>query len=456
MGILLWFRRLLGKFWTRLFGERDFILWVENLMELLFQSLRSECDMAIAERALSVHGKYRDRLPYPILFKLRTLKTNTDNVEVVEEIGGPANTLLSVLRGADPAGTNPRRGWLLKSRYAVPAPCMITDHVLDAKYTMFAGLDFSVIDERTILMYTDPGDIGWTETAMPDADGNMVYYYKVFGWAPPSEAMEDNVAAFESPLLCRYADIVWDIHQNGATELLARRLLGAACGSVVCTRAGVITDMWDEEGGALHCLTVADVLYSSRETPAPGIHAGVEVPAGAVLFGGARFYSGEFDAQYEDVPGIYVMTDAGEMFAANIDDMQALVLDDGQRLLPLAASASVESAYAERCAKCAGLSAPYVAVPDALNPCAFILNKVRGGCYLLLLSSVHDVRLIAAALSCIRASAVASGMTRVYLKVDTEPITASASASATALRTAIATTLSAGVKDMSATARVFI
>jgi len=445
-------KQLLGGFWSRMFGERDFILWVENLFSFLAAGKQGDYDRAVADRALSLIDNKQTRLPYCILLLCSSEK---DGVET-SAVGHPANSLLSVLHGADPGGLDADRGWSLMPDRPVPRPTMLSAHVSGHGYTLFAGLDFDVEDTGALTLYVSPAALDWPTECLMSKDGVLHTYYKVFGWADPVPPMEDAVAAFESRALCEDAVATWRVHQEGATVLSAASLLCSACDSVVCAASGSVDDIWTEEAGRLHCMLVDGHLYSSYANIRADLAVGSVVRAGDVLFGPARFYFGALTASPTDVPGIHVMTDAGEVFARNREDTSSLSIN-GEYVLGVEAAPDVLSAYVNRCAELIKLRAPYISVPASCNPCRFILERLRAGSYMLMTATTDNVVKLSAALECVRRSAAASGLFQVYINAKAEPvIPASMSISASAMHCGVCTVISVGIANVAARARVFI
>lgn len=439
--------RLLGRFWTRLVGDHDLILWVEKVTGMLAGAQRSALDSWYSGRALCQDTPSRERLPFVLLLRRSG------------EQGHPARPLLDVLNGASAAELDAAAGWSLKARMPFPRPVMLSDHVVGAQHALFAGVDFDVANERTLVLYDDPETMGWETVALQDADGGVSDYYRLFGWARPEDAVEDAVAAFEAPELAGgdLAEVAWRVHQNGATMADARLLLGMAGGCVVCRKSGIVHEMWDEDGGARHCAVIGDVLYASTLSPAPGIVEGASVLAGDTVFGDMVCVDGHDAATnpelYDAIPGIYVTTDAGSLYARNASmAADTRTLQDGSELrtLPLRrgqTGTEAVGAYVARCAELASDdSVPKLDVPATVNPCRFVLDRLRAGCFFVAMVAADGARKLSAALRCLRRSSAAGGFVDVYIRATGEPATATMSpVGASALRAAVSVSATAMV-----------
>jgi hypothetical protein len=136
------------------------------------------------------------------------------------------------------------------------------------------------------------------------------------------------------------------------------------------------------------------------------VSASDSVKAGDVLIGDMRCYPelvlGQ-DGLYspaspsaDEVPGIHVMTDAGEMYAAN--ESRAALDQDGVAVLPLEADQGTVAAYKRRCADLHAAGAPGPDIPGSVNPCLFVLDTLRAGCYMIMTASTDSVKKASAAL----------------------------------------------------------
>lgn len=468
-----WARKIgeiIGKFWTRLFGGRDFILAVENAVGLAASRHQALLDRWLAERAMSLDGKYQDRLPYVLLLRKTCISKDAAGTPVaaVDATGGLTPSPLQILNdpAMDVSTVSTDRGYALRMLYLSPAPAIITDHALDSTVTLFSGLDYVYDGDGWLRFFVDPSGLGWPTMLAQDSEGNTVECYRLFGWMRATDALEDAVAAFESPELAGYARDAWDIHQNGATVLSAKRLLADVTGSVVCVQDGEVKAVWTEDCGTLNCAIIGDRLYSSRSAPASALEPGNTLAAGDTVFGDMTCYPRKVvddngvvsygAPSASEIPGVHVMTGVGELFADNSDSMSADSFS-GTRVLPLRLNGLRSDAYGQECARLQAAGAPSIEVPAKLNPCRFVIERLRaGGCFLACVTA-SSLRELSAAMACLRRSAVAGGVSRVYVRAAGEGVSAHVSSvSAAATGAAVAVSVSARVSAAAANARVTI
>lgn len=452
-------RKLLGRFWHFAFSGHDFIHGVESIHTLFGNARQAGQDKWAASLIAQAESKHQDNVPYPVyLISRHTTKDSNGAISVVSGITKPAATLESLLNGESAVGSvQSAGGWTLKLFQPVPEPVQLADHVIDFTKTLFNGPDYDWFGDY-ILFHVDPAKFELDEVQLIDGEGNLCSCYKLFGWAPPSTCVADMVAAFESPELASPGGKAWNIHQKGATHFSAKRLLAEASSSVVSDTDGIVSRVWREQGSI--CMLVDKTPYYAPLDTQRNYSVGDTVHKGDVLFGTLLMMSGAAIADSgissDLVPGIRVMTDAGEMVAPNQN--KAVLEESGVRILPLQASAPIEAAYKKRCIELHDVSnCPQVELEATVNPFLFIMQKLRRGRSVFASLAVSRVRTISAALACIRRSMNAAGLLTVYVRAEGDTVGVTLSGfTAEAGNGAVAVDATVTIKEMAAAAEVVI
>ena len=171
---------------------------------------------------------------------------------------------------------------------------------------------------------------------------------------------------------------------------------------------------------------VGNKPYISKDMP--NVANGDFVAPGTVLFGSLAVYKGTDDVDPTEVPGIKVMTDAGQLTALNDDEMEPVKVS-GMYLLPLTGNAVSVHAYRDVCvANMQNSLCPYIQVGDydmvtgeiKVNPYKFITQRLRRGRAVTVRLIANGLDYLAAALRCIRKSSCASGIVNVYVAAKTD------------------------------------
>ena len=452
-------RKLLGRFWHFAFKGHDFIHGVESTHTLFGNARQAGQDKWAASLVARAESRHQDNVPYPVyLISRHSIKDSNGAVSVVSGITKPASTLESLLNGEAAVGSvQSAGGWTLKLFQPVPEPVQLADHVIDFTKTLFNGPDYDWFGDY-ILFHVDPAKLGLDEIQLIDSEGSLCSCYRLFGWSQPSTCMADMVAAFESPELASPGGKAWNIHQNGATHFSAKQLLAAASSSVVSEIDGVVSRVWREQGGI--CLLVNKTPYYAPLSSQRNYSVGDTVHKGDVLFGTLLMMSGATipasGVSSNLVPGIRVMTDAGEMVAPN--QTQTVTIESGVRILPLQASAPIETAYKKQCIKLHDTSnCPQIELGATVNPFLFIMQKLRRGRSVFASLTVNSVRAVAAALDCIRRNMNAAGLFTVYVRAEGDTVGVTLSGfTAEAGNGAVAVDATVTIKEMAAVAKVVI
>ncbi len=418
MNWMLRFRRLLGRFWHDIFEDAEFLLGVEYLHSLYAKLIENQYlnwRNGMIAKDTSVE---QDMQPVVVYLQADT----TREWYPLEKIFAPTDegraSAYSFANNAMAAGDTNTGGWLTDSKDPVPDPVYMLDHVYGYTKMLVKGLDYDVQDSH-FLFYVDPATLGLPVVKMLDKDGLPHRYYKLFGYPRRESKVCDPVTGFESSWLNPFSDIVWDIHQNGATFYNMKQLLGKATDSVICEKAGDIDGTWTEQDW--NCLSVDGKVYMSKY---PANVSSGHVEQGDVLFGSLRVWRGTDSPTADQIPGIRVQTDAGELVAMNQDDMEPYDVD-GLLVLPLTGvtddALTVEN-YKIICGINSGdARCPYIQVPTAVNPYKFIMRTLRRGRSVAIRLVATELNTLAAALACLRKSTCASGLMNVYVADENDP-----------------------------------
>lgn len=290
--------RVLGYFWNNLFTDTLFIqgiCFLHSLFGKLSEMRHSNWLSGLIPASTEAE---QDNPPFIIYIDVMSIHEETASY-------------YDAISGSKALGTkadNP--GWVAYCKEEIPQPYMLKDHIFKSKRALFAKYDFEYRNKK-FLFYMDPNTLGFDTIKIIDADGELKVYYRLFGYARRDTVISDPVTAFYSQDLNPYADVVWDMHQNGATVKNVKKLLAGTSGSVVCEKAGTVADVWVEQG--YNCMLVDDKVYMSAA--AANYETGASVNSGDILFGDLRVYSNGDEPDAEDAPGLRVRTDAGELVA---------------------------------------------------------------------------------------------------------------------------------------------
>lgn len=462
-------KNLLGKFWSLMFQDDDFIRGVENAHALLSKSGQYRLDRWDAESVASSSDTYFDPLPFIIYIRKSSFLDSQGSGEIVSDVHHPAVPMELVLNGDACLGDeSDSAGWVCTSLYEIPAPFCISNHSVDYSSILYRGIDYTW-DGKNLVFCVNPESLGFDTVALTDDSGILHTYYRAFGWKVPEETINDAVRAFDSNILAgAAANAAWAVHQHGATWFNIKKLLAAVTDSIVCDTAGVVTHVWEEQGRK--CLLVNDshVYYPSQAGIEPEFDHGDNVKSGDILFGGLRMAYADDLSDSEsssDFPGVLVRTDAGELMAMNV--RSAVHVDsNGVKTLPLSGDAGKLAEYRYICARnIMQYGCPEIAIPDTVNPMKFICSRLRAGRAALVSIKSNGSQALADALDCVRKNINALGILTVNIKADTtgwkEPaktiLNASAEAfTATAGHAAVATCARLKLQEMFTTAGICI
>lgn len=433
-------RNILGKFWYIVFQELDFLHgleYVESLYASLIENSHTNWFGGLIAKSLGVK---QEDLPFVIYIEK-------------DSITHPIYDLDSILTSSEYTfqTLNENGGWVAKVANTIKQPHILQDHIKNWSHAWIEDLDFRYKNNE-ILFFTDPQSFNLPVVKKATSTGEVKLYYRMFGMPSNPARSSDMVYGFISPELVPYADVVWDMHQNGASWYLIKQLLAAVTDTVVAqnsgtvrisedTRANGFSDYWVENEH--HCLKVGDRVYHSKQPLAPWIVDGYTVTPGTILFGSTAFSRGRGDADPADIPGIGVLTDVGPLVAVNTDNpISSTSYESGGKIhyiLPLMTKDNeISAAYVNKCKALIDKKAPelYCQVPASVNPYDFVVNKIRRGRSGIVRIFNTITPKLAEALNCIRKCMHAGGILSVYVNTETEilvPLTVTAAASVSAI-----------------------
>ena len=408
-------KELLCRFWYDIFSDGDFIPGVEFWLSLysritgfrLFNWRKGQ----IAADTTSLP----DTVQFPVYIDSVEVQREWYSLDHLWE-SGSAEELLTGSYTTD--AQKDAMGWTAPVWLPIKEPMLLQTHLYGDTLTFVEGLDYS-FENGWFTFYVDISKLDLPRVTVTDSTGYPHVLYRLFGTAKPVAKICDAVTGFESQWLNPYCNIAWDIHQNGVTFLNAKQLLGKASNSVICENEGIVSSDWTEQGYT--CVRVGDRVYRSLTQNEPAnIAGGTAVTAGDVLFGSLKMYKGADTPLASEIPGIKVMTDAGELTAYNSNLTIVTDQESGTEILPLAGNSDVVEAYHAVCVRNgANANCPSISIPtdenDKVNPYLFVSQKLRRGRSVVVRMETDDVETTNAAINCIRKSCCASGMVNIFL-----------------------------------------
>lgn len=400
-------RTILGKFWYIVFKELGFIFGLE-LLEGMYAKLLENAHLNWFAGLIAKNlGIKPDHAPFVIYIDKDRCK----------QLGYSAADFFASdqIEASQP---NPDAGYLAPVLNVVPIPYILQDHLVNYKHVWFKGCDYEYTDGALSFKANIPiSDYGLSEVMrIRPGSTEPVLCYRIFGWTRRTVRFSDAVYGLLDPMLVDYADIVWNMHQNGATRYLAKKLLAATSYSLVSDNAGTVVDVWDEDNGTLHCVQVGDKVYYSTDPVVVAVTAGTEVKAGTVLFGTTSFPEDtDTDPTQEAIPGVDVMTDVGRQRALN--QSSTPVTYGNSYILNLSGG----TLYEDRCKQliddqtCPRINAT---AADYENPYLFITRILRRNRDLVCVVSTPGP-LFDNAVECIRKHMHAGGILSIYVNAET-------------------------------------
>jgi len=436
-----WIKRIrfiLGAFWYRMFADQDFLLGVEYLLGVFFRVTGYKMDNWVAGMFPMLPAVYPSDMPYVIYLDVSSLHKEwyswqqfvNQDVQLHEvtpeegdsywEVGGPDDEDYLATEGAG-------KGWVVDIVEPVPEPSYMMNHLYKWTLTLTNGPDFKFAGNQ-ILFYKDPTLLNLPSVKVTTKDGELKVYWKLICTIDKTVNYYSAVSGFMSPELNDCADVVWDIHQNGATYYNAKKLLAAVTDGVVCDEDGAINERWEEQGWTF--LRVEDKIYGSKETC--NYNAGASVKKGDILFGSMKFYKGSENPDSASIPGIRVRTDAGELVAENTDKRVVQVSVSGStfNVLPLTGDVDTLVDYLNICIRNSmDPRCPSIKVEDPnetrrnngiINPYKFVMQTLRKGRTCAVRLTATSVSKLEAAIQVLRKSTNLGGLITMYVKDSSE------------------------------------
>lgn len=432
-------KQLLGRFWSVVFASQDFLSGMESTMALSCRVQQAGHDEWVAGSIYDSDDRYPDSLPFIVYIP-------------VDSVGRPGVSYADAINGVAELGASEQGGYAARSLYPIPHPVSLADHVSGYTVTLLDRFDYTC-DGQQFLFHVDLASLNLPVVALTDEEGNVQPNYRLFGWAALSEPVHDAVVAFHGGSLNHVSEAVWDMHQRGATNYNVKKLLAGITGSVVCDKGGVIDDIWTEQN--LRCMYIAGKAYSAPATAPVGLDSegntlavGMNVEAGQILFGDLKVYNSRQAIPATAIPGLHVMTDAGEMVAPNqtVSTPYGVGLDlEGDNL----------AAYREICQQYEDdPRCPAVAVPASYNPMMFVMQRMRKGRAVAISLVARNLQAVSDAIACIRRCSSAAGMVNAYVQAEGDTLSVNASFTASAGMAAVATVATITIKEMFAEAEL--
>lgn len=432
-------RQLLGRFWSVVFSSQDFLSGMESTMALSCQVQQAGHDEWVDGSVYNSDDRYPDNLPFAVYIP-------------VASVGRPSVSYADMINGVAAIGSTEAGGYAAVSLYPIPHPAYMADHVSGYTVTLLDKFDYTC-DGQQFLLHVDLASLDLPVVALTDADGNVQPYYKLFGWSALPAPVHDAVVAFHGGALNNVSEAVWDMHQRGATNYNVKKLLAGITGSVVCDKDGVIDEIWTEQD--LRCMYIAGKVYCAPATAPVGMDSegvmlavGMTVEAGQILFGDLKVYTSKQAIPAAAIPGLHVMTDAGELVAPNqtVSQPNGVGLDlEGDNI---AAYRTICQQY-ENDPRC-----PAIDVPASYNPMLFVMQRMLKGRAVAISLVARNLQAVSDAIACIRRCSSAAGMVNAYVQAEGDTLSVNASFTASAGMAAVSTVATITIKEMFAEAEL--
>ena len=348
-----------------------------------------------------------------LIKEITDLKKGTKTAYIDKE----ATSFDSVLNGSTELGAqNTDSYFVVKPLYAISKPWMLqcTSEVND-ELVFISGADFK-FESGVFVFGFDIRKLGLKELEIKISDTETATVYKLLYLSKPTlQAKEFNYIT-ETPSLADCVSLIWHMQLFSASVLDIKRLLATVTESVFCTKDGIVTHSWIEQG--YQHLLIADELYSAPLSTKCHVQHGDNVKAGQLLFGSLilNTYKDELPS-YEEVPGITVQTDVGEVQLLNKE--QDAVQYGDTYYLPVVADVDTKAAYYKRCQELKDNK--IVDVPATVNPFALV-RELRGANFAYASFDVSDIKRTSEAINHIRNTISAGSMFTVYVKAQSDPL----------------------------------
>lgn len=390
-------RGVLGKFWTWLFYDRDFILGVQNAHALIGIHEQAKVRNNLICQDIEDKTPICGFLPRPLYIDDSTI--DKAGYTMSEILDGDGSFIDRKTSGNE---------WTANTISPIGEPYMLTDHVVDYTTALFRGIDFECRDDE-LTFHMNPNALKLRTLKRTDADGTLRIYRVLWAWYREDDAEKDAVRGLVTPGAGKYAEEVWRIRHEGATKYNAKALLAKVSGSTISSVDGTVDDIWIEQD--YRHMLVSGTVYSAPVSSSVNKAKGDAVRVGDVLFGNLKFFSGFDDMSVSDVPGIRVTTDVGGLVARN----QNAVAVTGN-ILPLSGSDDLVAAYNEEMtSRNNDLKCPKCTLPSSLNPLKYITHEVRRGRSCIAVLTADKLQDVDPALKALRDNTCASAIVDVVV-----------------------------------------
>lgn len=408
-------KQVLGSFWLELFNGQDLISWLCSLYTKQASLTENRLEAFTATNDINNDSKQQVAEEFEVLLVCASidLSTGEESQGILPEAVSIADCINSDLYSL--CEDSPRSYYTAHEFRATKTPYKLLINTGDSSITLTRGVDFSYQDG----LYTFGFDI--RELGIPQVyistDAVMHRCYSMMGVCEPVAAIKEQCLLTDTGCLSDYAKDIWRMQCFGASLYDIKKLLGSVSGSVVCESEAVVSHRWVEQG--FQHLLIADKVYSAPVAVACNVEHGDNVKPGDVLFGDFKFYDSLVEqVPYDDVPGLKVRCDAGQLTLLNkLDDAVNI---GGVNMLPVTfVSDAVKSAYYARCLQ--ARDDKEYPVPARVNPFDFV-RKLRGHRAAIAVVDNKDDKMTSSALEHIRNTVDAGCIFTVYLKAPGDAI----------------------------------
>ena len=159
-------RKVLGKFWTWLFDDRDFILGVQKVFAFFGNVEQAKLRNNLSRNDIDDKNSISDGMPRPLYIDADSI--NHVPYSITEILGD--DTLAFDSRKDD------MTEWVADLTDYCGTPYMLTDHVVDYTAALFADIDFKAGDKQ-LLFRVDPRELGLRSITTVDASGELCVFY---------------------------------------------------------------------------------------------------------------------------------------------------------------------------------------------------------------------------------------------------------------------------------------
>ena len=395
-------RGVLGRFWSWLFDDRDFILGVQKVFAFFGNAEQIKLHNNLIINDIDDTNSVQDCVPRPLYIDVASIGHVPYSID---EILGDAELTF------DSRKEN-KAEWIATLTDYCGTPYMLTDHVVDYNVALFSGIDFKT-GEKQLIFRVDPQLLNLRNLTVVDSSGNLRVLYVIYAWYRNDTAEKDPITGLVGSGNGGCSPEVWRLRHEGATVYNTKSLLAKATGSVISDSTGTVEDIWVEQG--YRHVMVSGRIYSAREDVVCRVSVGDTVQIGDILFGNLHFFYGFDDIPAAEVPGILVTTDFGGLIATNE------TLEVENNILPLVGATEKVNAYKqEMSARNGDPNCPKTTLPTAVNPLKYITQAVRRGRSCVAVVSADNMQNMDPVLKALRDNTCASSLVSVVVKTAIE------------------------------------